>query len=180
MPAKNKFCHHTLEQIRDCGLLTPERFTEIERLIEARIHPVFLRDGSEVPHAKFVECEQPGKGWLHPNTDSDHQQDHLRRTAVAYILTDEELELLNKHCLDAWCHRREAEHFAKAEKISSSEWSEGVFLGDSYFSSVAEALDHTTSMDEEDPVYLWPAKSHLVVDEASAATVAGSFIENNG
>jgi len=177
---KEKYCRYTLDQLRESALFTPERFAEISTEVKDRLHPVYLANGAEVPHARFVETSAPGKGWLHPRVEEDHQWEHAHRTALAYALTDAEFDLVERVFWSAWNRQKEKERFEKAAKIPVSAWSDGVFIGDSYFSNIDEALDHIASMDEDRPAYAWAAKSQPVVDDADAAEYASNFIDSNG
>lgn len=159
------YCHYTLDQVRESGLLTAERMKEVEEQIEARILPCFGPKGKEIESAKIADM---GDKWLlFPRMDHEHNYEYLRRSLLPIVLTAEELKRINESCLDARRENVEAERFEKAEKIT--DWSgpvycEGIGYSDGYFHNMEELLDHLDSDDDEEvcerPKYAWACDSN--------------------
>ncbi len=173
---KSKFCYYSEEQVRESGLLSPERMVEVSAQIDARIEPCFDRAGNKLAEAFIAEC--PDGRMLFARVDSDGQREYLRRSVLAGVLTDSELEMINARCSAQSSARENAEHFAKAKKVEA--WDGGAFLGDDYFSSMDELCDCIESDGSEWPEYVWAARPQLVLRDLDAADLLQSEIENRG
>lgn len=175
---KPDYCHYNETQVRESGLLSPERMAEVSAAIDARISPCFDAQGVEIPKAKIADCG-PKKGrLLFMRFDHDQDMEYMRRDIMAAILTDEELELINDRCLSESSAAKEAEQFAKAEKVEA--WDGGVFYGDDYFASMDELCDRLNDDNDDWPKYVWAAEPETVFTGCSVADVVEDSISNSG
>lgn len=179
MKTKTKvdYCHYNETQVRESGLLSPERMAEVSAAIDARISPCFDAQGIEIPKAKLADCG-PTKGrMLFMRFHHDPDMEYMRRDIMAGVLTDAELEMINERCLSERSAAKEAEQFEKAEKVEA--WDGGVFFGDTYFSSVDELCD-TFEQDGEWAEYAWTATPETVFTGLDVAGVVEDAISNHG
>lgn len=175
---KTESCLFYLEQIEESHLLSPARMDEIKAAVDAAFEPVFLKSGQEVSGVAFVRTSED-KGQLFQSLDQDHMRNYARREALRTILTHEELQTINQHCLTATSARLERERFEKAEKLTT--WDGGVFWGDDYYADVDAALEAMEDLeDDERPDYLWTADPSPVVPELGTDIVTDYLIENHG
>lgn len=172
-----KYCQYSESQIQESGLLSEERFREVQAAVTSRISPAYDRDGKEIGHAQVVHMAD-GTRWLHPCVDKDHAKEYVRTNALVDVLTEAELELINKHCLQASRERREKEQFEKAEKVT--EWSDGAWLGDDYYHSMDELLDALAESEDEWPEYVWAARPKAVIGKLDAWSVCESDVCDSG
>jgi len=180
MSTKTKvdYCHYNETQVRESGLLSPERMTEVTAAIDARISPCFDAHGVEIPKAKLADCG-PAKGrMLFMRFDHDRDMEYMRRDIMAGVLTDAELELINDACLSAQSAAKDAERFAKAEKVEA--WDGGAFWGDEYFADMEELCDRIVSDGGEWPEYVWAAEPETVFTGLDVADVVEDAISNHG
>lgn len=171
-----KFCYSSEEQVRESGLLTPERMAEVTAQIDARIEPCFDRAGNQLKEAFIAEC--PEGRMLFARVDSDGQREYLRRSVMAGVLTDAELELIDKHGSAARSQRKSEDAFAKAKKVEA--WDGGAFLGDDYFASMDELCDRLASDGGDWPQYVWAAKPQTVIGQLDVSDVVESQICDRG
>ena len=172
-----KNCRYSESQIQASGLLTEERFREVQDAVTNRITPAHDRDGKPIGHALVVHLDN-GVRWLHPNVEADHAKEYVRTQALVAVLTDEELELINNHCLEAGRTRREAARFEKAKKVT--EWGEGAWLGDTYHHTMAELLEYLSSEEDEWPEYVWAARPQTVIGKIDAWDCCESMVCDQG
>ncbi len=173
---KPRYCYHNEDQLRESGLLSPARMAEVTAQIEARIEPCFDRAGLELKHAFIAEC--PEGRMLFARVDSDGQREYLRRSVLAGVLTDSELEIVNRDCSSAQEASKSARDFEKAKKVEA--WDGGAWLGDRYFPSMDELCDHLESEGDEWPEYVWAAAPMTVIYARDVADVYESQICDRG
>jgi hypothetical protein len=172
------YCHYSEEQVRESGLLSPERMAEVSATIDTRISLCYDSMGSVIPGAKLADCG-PKKGrLLFARFDYATAEEYMRREVMFGVLTDAELTLINDQCMSAQSAAREAERFAKAEKVDA--WDGGAFLGDDYFVDMDELCDRIVSDGDEWPEYVWASKPTTVFTGASVADVVESAIADSG
>jgi hypothetical protein len=71
---------------------------------------------------------------------------------------------------------KEAERFEKAKKIKASEYTgDHVYLGDSYYDSVEEAIDEF--LEGQEPEYVWACTDHGI-QKASLEDLTQNIVEN--
>lgn len=172
-----KYSHYTWEQIQESGLFSEDRLKEIGDAIEARIKPIYLDGTRKIGDARFLDAGD-GTGFIHSDMTKDHQWEYIRRSAVPLVLTEAELDTVNKLCMDAMHTRREKEQFEKAEKLTA--WDEGVFHGDTYHASIFDALDAIECDGEDKPEYFWAADPRQVISGFDVAEVVQNQLEENG
>lgn len=177
MNSTEKHCRYSERQIEESGLLSDERFREVQAAVTERITPAYDRDGKPVGQSQIVHLND-GVRWLHPRVDSDHSAEYVRTQALVAVLTDDELETINAHCLEAWRIRREATAFEKAKKVT--EWSEGAWLGDDYYHSMDDLICFLEDNEGEWPEYVWAAKPQRVIGEFTVFDICESYIDANG
>lgn len=173
----DKYCRYSESQIEASGLLSDERFREVQTAVTERISPAYDRDGKPVGKSQIVHLND-GVRWLHPRVDSDHAAEYVRTQALVAVLTEAELDLINAHCLEAHRVRREAAHFEKASKVT--EWGDGAWLGDNYYHSMDDLICFLEDNEEEWPEYVWAAKPRTVIGEFSVFDICESMIDANG
>lgn len=174
----NNYCHYSETQVRESGLLSPERMAEVSTAIDARISPCFDAQGREIPQAKIADCG-PIKGrLLFARFDYATAEEYMRREIMAGVLTETELALINKTCLSAQSEAKESERFAKAEKVEA--WDGGVFYGDDYFASIDELCDRLTEENDKWPQYVWTAEPETVFTGCDVADVVESAMADRG
>lgn len=129
--------------LKNKGILTSERIDEIKSWIapEAFI-PAILQDGRALKD--FVVHTLSRQVF---NTQTVKDGSHwLYCSVVANLLTDEEVEILNRDANEAWRVDQETKRYDKAEKIPESDWRgpvycEGLGYNDGYFSSIEDLHD---------------------------------------
>jgi len=176
--AKEPFCQFHEDQIKESGLLSPERYAVVEAAVTARMLPCFYADGTQIPHAVVARTgATTGRIVAQPD---ENMVSYLRRLILPAVLTASELDTINEYCLAASCERRDAERFEKAEKLNS--WDGGVFYGDEYHSSIEDLISNLATGDEDDsfPKYVWAAEGRQVVDGLTVSDVTENAICNNG
>jgi hypothetical protein len=172
----NDYSHYTLEQIIESGIFSPERMEEIQREIEARIEPVFLKNGKEVTSAKALMGD--GVATLYPRMDHDHQWEYIRREALPLVLTPEELQRANAHCMALIQRRREEKDLANAAKLDH--WDGAVFVGDTFYRDIGEAMDMCADSEDGLPAYLWTGEPHQVIPSFTVADVVENAMDAYG
>ena len=172
-----KTCRYSESQIQQSGLLSNERFREVQEAVTSRISPAFDRDGKPLGDALVVHMDD-GTRWIHPCADKDHSKEYVRTNALADALTEAELEIINQHCLEAGRERMEAKRFEKAEKVT--EWSEGAWLGDTYHHTMDDLIGYLEDDEEEWPEYVWAARPHAVIGKLHAWDVCESMVCDQG
>ena len=132
----------SFEQVRDSGLLSPERLAELTAEIDRRLTTPFDSKGNPIETARLADLSPyPSYLYLRADRNPEDPWGYPRREILSVILTDEERELLNTHAFDAQRVRREIELFNKARKVPEGEWGDGVFHGDDYYSSTDDLYD---------------------------------------
>ena len=156
--------YYSLDQVKESGLLTPERIAEIEMEVEKRILPVFDGEGREITTAKLADTPQR----FMYRVDDENSWAYIRRMILPWVLTDEEIRSVYDKCFSATSTRHDAERFAAAEKITS--WNgpvycEGVGYNEGYFSDLGEFLDYAADRFEDGfPSHLWTCETIPVVN----------------
>lgn len=173
----NDYCHYTEAQVRDSGLLSPERMAEVSAEISARIEPCFDKQGREIEKA-FIVNLGTGERMLHPRVDCEHTREYMRRSVMERVLTEAELTVINARCLEAGQTAKDAERFAKAKKVDS--WDGGVFYGDEYFASMDDVIDHLASNGDEWPEFVWAAAPKRVITDLRVSEVVEGDISDRG
>lgn len=171
---------YTEEQIRESGLLTPERLAEVLAAAEARMSPAFDAQGRAIKNTCIVDYGD-GHRELWPRQDSEHMSCMARRDAIATSLTDDEYQRIKDHCFEAYQRKKEEHRFEKAEKLTT--WDGWVYYGDKYFPSLEELFDHLASVcdSEEDwPEYVWAARPTVVIGKFDAWEICESYVSDNG
>lgn len=176
----------SLDQVRDSGLLSPERMAEIEAEIERRISVPLTVDGQRIETARVADLS-PWPRLLYTRMDHDPNWMYIRREILAVVLTPEEREFLDKHALSAVAKARDAKRFAEATKVKDVDWLGGVFFGDDYFASIDELYDKWAELVRYDemgfndhPAYVWAAREQRVIHELTVADVYENHIDDWG
>ncbi|MDD2765610.1 MAG: hypothetical protein PHE83_16735 [Opitutaceae bacterium] len=174
---KPEYCPYTEAQVRESGLLPPERMKQVEADITARIRPCFDAGGNEIPNTRIADLGDQGRE-VFTRLDSDYNVEYLRRTVMAAVLTAEEIMLIQRSCLDAIEEARNKDRFAKAEKLAA--WAGGVFMDDTYFPSLNHLRDHLANEGDEAPAYVWAAEPLTVIPKLEVADVVECPLAENG
>lgn len=181
MKPKPKTCYYSETQIQQSGLLSAERFQEVQAAVTSRISPAFDRDGKPLGHAQIVHLSD-GTRWIHPRADDANSKEYVRTQALADILTADELTAINDRCLEAGRVRRESERFSKAEKLTA--WDGGAWLGDTYYHTMDDLLeDLIGGLENEDdpwPEYVWAASPRPVIIGLDAWEICENEVTQNG
>lgn len=165
-----EYCHYTLDQIRESGLLSVARCTELDRLIDKAIGYVYDSAGKRIESARLVTSND-GTRWLHPNP-SDFS--YLRQTALAGLLNVSELQMINDVGVSG-----EKPRFERAKKLT--EWDGGIFdsAGD-FHQSVDQFIDTLNPLDEW-PEYVWTARQQQVIPiTLDLEDTIGHIVEDRG
>ena len=118
------YCQVNLDQIKESGLLSESRMAEVEAKINSLIEPVYRKDGT--PLANSAIANEGGKFMLYPRLDQYSGEEHMKRNLLVHVLAQDELRLINDECLSAQREAREAKQLEAAEKISWTDWGDGV------------------------------------------------------
>lgn len=177
MKTKLIYCQFNEDQIRESGLLSPERMAEVSAALDARIVPCCLPDGSPIQNAFVADHGAEGR-FVYARCDSAHTVEYMRRSCLPAVLTAAELDIINETCLDAREAEKNGERFAKATKVEA--WDGGVWLGDRYFSSMEDLLDRLEDDEEEWPEYVWAACPSVVIGKIDVADVVENQICDRG
>lgn len=177
MNSPQQYCHYSEQQIRESGLLSPERIDEVSAAITARITPAYDGAGKELSQAAVADLGN-GDRLLFARVDTASAMEYVRRTVIVAVLTDVELALINKHCLEAQSTAKNALRFAKATKIES--WTDGVFHGDDYYASLSDLLEHLENHGDQRPEYVWAAEPTTVLTELHVGDVVEGAISERG
>ena len=157
----------SLDQVRESGLLSPERMAAVEAEIERRISIPRDEQGRPIETARLADLS-PWPRYLYPRMDHDPNWLYIRREIMAVVLTEQEREFLDKHALSAASARRNEAAFEKARKVLASEWDGWVTDGDNYWESVEAYMDANADrlLDDGEPYthkHLWAAKPRQVI-----------------
>ena len=173
--------YYSFEYILESGLLSPERIEEISRELKKRIQPVILQDGTTVPNARIITI-YGGERVFVPDVSGDFVFRYTERRVIEGILTDEELQIISKHCSQVRWRNLEKKNFEMAVKIKESDWKGGIFWGDSYYDSITDFHDMVgddellESAEDDMPIYLWAAKEKKVV--CDSLDICNNFLEH--
>ena len=175
--AKLTYCQFCEEQIKESGLLSPERVAAVSAAIDSRIVPCCLPDGTPIKNAFVADHGSEGR-FVYARCDSPSMVESMRRSCLPAVLTTEEMKLINETCLDARSAELDKERFAKAQKIEA--WDGGAWLDDRYFSSMEDLCDHLECEGHEWPQYVWAAKPQTVIDGLDVSDVVEHQICDRG
>lgn len=173
------YCRYSEDQIRQSGLLSPERMDEVTAAVSARIVPCCTPEGVPVKNAFIADHGEEGR-FLHPNTETSHMMEYMRRCCLPAVLTPSELEAINNRCLSTLSEKREREQFEKAHKIEAKDWPHGVWLDDRFFSTIEDLYEYLEEEGCEVPEYVWAAKPKQVIPSLSVADVAEIWVADRG
>jgi hypothetical protein len=171
------FCQFTIAEIRESGLLTPERMNAVEAEIERRILPCLDNLERVVPNVRVVDFGEAGLD-VFTQLENPYNNEMMRRALLAVVLSKDELALLDKQFTDAHEAATNAGRFSKAEKVRT--WDGAVFMGDQFFSSMAELLDHLSHSTDEWPEFVWASTVKNVIPTLSVDDVVESSLAENG
>ncbi len=177
MTTKITYCQFTEGQIEESGLLSPERMAEVSAAINARIVPCCLPDGKALTNAFVADHGEEGK-FVYARCDNASAFEYMRRSVLPAVLTPEELECINEHCLSARETELNEKRFKEAKKVEA--WDDGAWLGDNYYHSMDDLCDHLECEGEEWPEYVWGAKPKTVIHEIDVADVFECQICDHG
>lgn len=172
----------TFDQIKDSGLLSLERMAEVESEIQSRFEPLFSKEGQELKNLNQYWLSKDGEKKHYLVMEHGGAKEYAEREVMQEVLTQEEIELVDKNCFKAQQEQRDAAAFEKAEKILAANWNGWVYWSE-YHDSVESFLDWWECYyHEEDvkPTYIWACKPVRVIDDINAADIAERFIEDNG
>lgn len=176
------YCYHSLDQVRDSGLIPAERMAAITADIESRISEPRTADGKVITTAKLATFPD-GTLMLYPRMDHDPEGEYIRRELLATVLTPDELALVNKHCSACWAAAADARRFEKATKLDR--WDGWVTDGDRFWDSVEAYLDEEGDEIEEweretVPLYLWVAVPQQVIPHLDVTDITEHWITDRG
>ena len=165
------YCHYNEDQIRESGILSPERMAEVSAQIDGRLSPAF-----NAKHQPLLNCMiadlSPEPALMFVRLDDGNAREYMRRSVLPAVLTEAEMTLINEKCMAGWRKAKEVERFSKADKLTA--WDGGVFNGDSWFVSIGEMLDDCD--DDELPEYVWAASGRAVIPSLSVSEVVEPYV----
>ena len=175
--------YYNEDQVRESGLLSPERMEEVLKEVEKRIQPVVLQNGATVPNARLATLYNNELS-IFPNASDEWAYNYMRKRVLEGILTDQELQIIDKSCSFARSVRWDEEKFEKATKIAENDWKDGVFWGDNYYDSVADFHDMVGDDEINDfnsgnvgeIAFLWAAKEKKVI--CDSLNICDDFLES--
>jgi len=175
----------SVAQVRESGLLTPERWAELEAEMERRLSLPRDSEGRSITSHILADLSPYGR-YLYPHMDHEPNWGYPKKEILSVILTDQERAFLEKHALGAQSARRDAQRLEKADKILWSLWDGWVTDDDRYWESVGEYLDEVSEGD--DPLtddnaqvaYLWAARPQVVIHDLDASDVVEHLVCDRG
>ena len=175
-----------LSQVRESGLLSEARLSEIDAEIARRLTTPFDGNGRPILTARLADLSPYGS-WLYPRMDHEpagnEEWAYAKRQILAAILTDAERELLSKHASSAFSNRQEERQFEAAKKVPESEWGGGVFYGDDFYDSTDDLHERLASDEvelEDYPAFCWAAEPHRVIPDLEAEDLLSHIVEDRG
>lgn len=147
------------DHLKDSGILTNERIEEIKEYIsDKNFVPVELKDGREI---KNWTCHKPsGTIWTNTIKREDGWGHFVYESILSHLLTEEEIDRINKDASSYYLKEQEKRRFEKAEKIPAAEWDGPVYWNE-YYTTVDECIESQKDLwDENDgefelPKYVW-------------------------
>lgn len=128
------------DELKGAGLLTDGRIEEIKKWIAPESFvPAELKSGKVL--SDWSLHEPTSTLW----NDSSLKTHHCYDECLNKLLTDEEIDKLNKYACSIYSRKCEAERFERAEKIAAADYNGWVICGDDYYPSVSEYLDYIES-----------------------------------
>lgn len=175
----------SLSQVRDSGLLTPERLSQIEEQIEDRLSMPYDDKGHPIGSARLADLSPYGRFLF---VRMDHEVDegewaYAKRQILCAVLTEEERKLLNANAFRATSRAREDAQFAAAKKVHETEWSSWVSYGDQCYPSTEDLHEHLLCNDtppEDYPTYCWGTRKQQVIGGLDVERVVEHSIEARG
>jgi hypothetical protein len=158
----------SLQQVRDSGLLSPERLAEIGAEIDRRLTTPVDGAGKPILTARLADLSPYG-GWLYLRMDhetGDEEWAYAKRQIMTALLTEDERKLLNDNAFTAQRAANEVRAFDRAQKVTEEEWDGWVCYGDDYFPSVEDLHDHLDCEGvarEDYPTYCWATRKQQVI-----------------
>jgi hypothetical protein len=174
---KPKVCRYTEAEIRDSGLLSPERLLEVTAQVNARVMACRTSDGREVPDARIADLGKNGFA-VFPRLTSDADSDYMRKLVLATVLTDEELKRINSACELARAAKVDRQRFARAAKFGA--WEHGVVFAGEHYESVEALIRHLDEVGDGWPEYVWAAEPVPVIPHFSVGDTVGRFLLERG
>lgn len=170
-----RYCTYNLQEIRESGLLSAERMAEIDAGLASAIVPARLADGAELTSHRAVRINGSAE-LFHIKYPSS--EDYMIRHVLSRLLTEKEIDALNRHCFDEQHKHRNAERFSKAVKIPAADYHGYVNYGDQYYATVEELLEAHPLETIDGPVFACTPLQ--VIPDRHVADLLEDDIANNG
>lgn len=166
--------YYSWDQIKESKLLAPERIVELEGLIEQRFEDLYDNKGNKINGVKSYYLMENGikQSYLYNEKKTVYDLEYHQRTIINNILTEEEKNLINKHCLRSIDNHREQKYFEKAKKLNIDQYQGKLCIGDDYF-------DSDDIPEELNAEYAWAVTGRPVF-KVWAKDIVAHEIENNG
>jgi hypothetical protein len=172
---------YTWEQIKESKILSPERELEIENLVNSRFDDVYDKNGVKFNNIKQYYLTQKGiKNYYVFPVNREHFDGFYFREVMQEILTDNEIEKVNKYCLRLNSDREESEQFKKSKKINESEYNDYFFYNDQYYNDFGEFKEEIKDNENNLPQYVWATKSRKILTPTTVNEIFENDIDNNG
>ena len=129
--------YYSWDQIKESKLLAPERLVELEELIKQRFENLYDYRGNKINGVKSYYLIENGikQSYLYNEKMGGYDHDYHVKVILGNILTNEEQELINKHCLRQITFDREQKYFEKAKKLTIDQYIGKLCINDNYFDS---------------------------------------------
>lgn len=159
--------------LKGAGILSDERIVEIKSLIAPEsFTEVKLASGTILKEWRLHILS--GKMYHEINFKDKWGRGYVAKQVLDDLLTQEEIEKINKRADGVYTRQKEEKLFEKAEKINSKEYEGSVFkdgcgYNEGYFGNISEYLEWEDDFARENdsqwnggPTYLWAAESRPV------------------
>ena len=166
--------YYSWDQIKESKLLAPERIVEIANLTQQRFENLYDYKGNKINGVKSYFLIENGvkQSYLCNEKMGGYDHDYHVKVILGNILTNEEQELINKHCLRQITFNREQKYFEKAKKLTIDQYQGKLCINDNYFDSddIPENLENN---------YAWTVTERPVF-KVWAEDIVGDEVANNG
>lgn len=172
---------YTWEQIKESKILSPERESEVENLVNSRFDDVYDKNGVKLNNIKQYYLTPKGiKTYYVFPANREHFDGFYFREVMQEILTDNEIEKINKHCLNLTSDRKESEAFEKSKKINESEYNDYFFYNDKYYYDFGEFRYQIIDEEGNLPEFVWATKTRKILTPTRVNEIFENDIDNNG
>lgn len=172
--------YYSWSDIKKSSLLPPERINELEIQIQNHFEDVFDSSGKKLKGVKSYYLIEGGEKISYIFNEKTYQasQDYYIRCILAFLLTENELEIISKFCLQKLHSEMEEKYLKHAKTINISEYSGRFYYNDKIFEDYEELKEYLDEIGQN-PEYVWAVRESTVFN-VRAEDIVENEIENNG